>query len=149
MAPVITHTFVFNLKFSFVETPTIASHTSGARFSTNDGTDITFTCLADGVPAPSISFSYKGQAITGDPRPMTSNSTVLDRFFLHNETVSMMSSGVLRVSRMLTLYDVVPEDAGMFVCFASVNVPGIMASTNESFILRVFRKFVCCVMLIC
>ena len=108
---------------------------------TNEDADVTLTCIATGVPAPSISFSYEGQAITGDPRPMTSNPTVLDRLSLQNETTSMNSSGLFTTTRMLTLSDVAAEDEGMFVCFASVNMRGIAASTNESIILQVYRKF--------
>ena len=124
-----------------VETPTIASPFNGTQFTTNEETDITFTCIATGLPAPLISFSYEGQAITGDPRPMTSDPTVLDRVSLGNETTSMRSSGLNEVTRTLTLSNAAGEDLGEFMCNASVDMPGIIVgSTTVSFSLLVYRK---------
>ena len=124
-----------------VELPTITSPVNGTQLTTNEETDITFTCIATGLPAPSISFSYEGQAITGDPRPMTSDPTVLDRVSLGNETTSMRSSGLIEVTRTLTLSNAAGEDSGEFMCNASVDMPGIVVgSTTVSFSLLVYRK---------
>jgi len=101
-----------------VEAPIITSPSSGTQFTTNEETEVTFTCTAT------------------DP-------TVLDKVSLGNEMTSIMSSsGLMVVTRSLTLSNTAGEDSGEFVCSASVNIPGIFAgSTNSSFNLLIYRKF--------
>ena len=130
---------VFN--FSVAESPMIISPMQSEQFIANEQTDITFTCIAFGFPAPSISFIYDGQTLNRtDDRPALVGVALEGRVKLENEEVSLnVSTGLYEVTRTLTLFNAADDDSGSFLCSASANILGSgEISTNVSFSLLVY-----------
>ena len=126
-----------------IETPTISTPTDSQQFTVNEQADITFTCIASGSPAPTISFIYDGQnLIRTDGRPISLGEPIADRVMLWNESSSLnVSTGLYVVTRTLTLFNSVEGDTGNFLCSASANIPGTgVKSANVSFSLLVYRE---------
>ena len=126
-----------------IETPTISTPIDSQQFTVNEQTDITFTCIASGSPAPTISFMYEGQnLIHTDGRPISLGEPLVDRVMLGNESSSLnVSTGLYVVTTTLTLFNSVEGDTGNFMCSASANIPGTgVRSANVSFSLLVYRE---------
>ena len=119
----------------------IISPMESEQFMANEQTDITFTCIASGFPAPSISFIYDGQTLDHTDNRLTLVGVALqDRVMVGNEEVSLnVSTGLYEVKRTLTLFNAADDDSGSFLCSASANISGSgEISTNVSFSLLVY-----------
>ena len=58
---------------------------------------------------------------------------LVSRVELADESSSVyMDDGTFMVSRMLTIFDVIEEDAGMFTCEASSTIPELSLSLTNS-----------------
>ncbi len=115
-------------------------------FTTNEGTDIVFTCTATGSPSPSISFLFQGQTLTRtDERPMdTTGLPLMDRVSLSSESMNLNTfTGIYEVTRSLTLFDPTEADSATFTCNASTDISVFgERSASVSFNLLVYRKFI-------
>ena len=106
--------------------PSISSPTEAQRFQTNEQTNITFTCMASGLPAPSLSFQYEGDVLNHTDGVMGIGKMLVDRVQVGTEMMVLNSDdGVYNVTRTLTLFNAVDGDTGNFTCSASVNIPDI------------------------
>ena len=126
-----------------IETPTISTPTDSQQFTVNEQTDITFTCIASGSPAPTISFMYEEMPLNRtDGRPISLGGPLVDRVMLGREESSLNdSTGLYVVTRTLTLFDSVEGDTGNFMCSASADIPGSgVRSANVTFSLLVYRE---------
>ncbi len=97
------------------------------EFTTNEGTDISFTCTATGSPPPSISFTYESQSLNrSDGRPTQQvGASIVDRVMLGEEMMTINSTTQLyEVTRVFTLFDVAEGDSVNFTCLASADIPG-------------------------
>ena len=128
---------------NFVAAPNISFPMDSQQFTVNEQTDITFTCIATGSPAPTISFIYEGQALTRiDGRPMSPGELLVNRVMLGSEASSLnVTTSLYVVTRTLTLFDSLEGDTGNFMCSASADIPGTgVRSANISFSLLVYRE---------
>ena len=119
----------------------IISPMESEQFIANEQTDITFTCIASGFPAPSISFIYDGQTLNHTVNKSALVGVALeDRVMLGKEEVSLnVSTGLYEVTRTLTLFNAADDDSGSFLCSASANISGSgEILTNVSFSLLVY-----------
>jgi len=122
----------------------------GEVFHVNRTNDISFICSARGIPSPSIRFLREGVELnrtggeSGAGGELGAGGDLASRVELADESSSVyMDDGTFMVSRMLTIFDVIVEDAGMFTCEASSTIPELSLSlTNSSaFELAVQSKY--------
>ncbi len=109
-----------------VESPIVTSPMDSDVFTTNEQTDITFTCNATGSPMPIISFFYDGTELTRDQgRPASMEDLLMNRVMLGSPLSSLNPmTDLYEVSRTLTLFNAVDGDSGAFVCSATADIPG-------------------------
>ncbi len=136
--------FVHYVHTNITEAPNIVMPRETEEFTTNEGTDISFTCTATGSPPPSISFTYESQSLNrSDGRPTQQvGASIVDRVMLGEEMMTINSTTQLyEVTRVFTLFDVAEGDSVNFTCLASADIPGTETRTNSSlFSLLVYRK---------
>ncbi len=129
---------------NITEAPNIVTPRETEEFTTNEGTDISFTCSATGSPSPSISFMYEGQSLTRtDGRPTQQvGASIVDRVMLGEEMMTINNTTQLYVvTRMFTLFDVAEGDSVNFTCLASADIPGTGIRNDSSLLsLLVYRK---------
>ena len=122
----------------------------GEVFRVNRTDDISFICSARGIPPPSIRFLRGGVELnraggeSGVGGESGAGGDLASRVELADESSSVyMDDGTFMVSRMLTIFDVMEEDAGMFTCEVSSTIPELSLSlTNRSaFDLAVQSKY--------
>ena len=75
--------------------------------TTNEGSNVTFTCIASGVPEPSLSWTINGTAINPTAKPRI---------------------GSTADGQKLTVTNVKRKDSGEYRCVASYNVTGTVTS---------------------
>ncbi len=135
--------FVHYVHTNITEAPNIVISRETEEFTTNEGTDISFTCTATGSPSPSISFMYEGQSLTRtDGRPTQVGASIVDRVMLGEEMMTINNTTQLyEVTRVFTLFDVAEGDSVNFTCLASADIPGTGTRTDSSLLsLLVYRK---------
>ena len=129
---------------NITEAPNIVTPRETEEFTTNEGTDISFTCSATGSPSPSISFMYEGQSLTRtDGRPTQQvGASIVDRVMLGEEMMTINSTTQLyEVTRVFTLFDVAEGDLVNFKCLASADIPATgIRNDSTLFSLLVHRK---------
>ena len=113
------------LHYHIPAAPSISSPTEAQRFQTNEQTNIAFTCMASGLPAPSLSFQYEGDVLNCTDGVMGIGEMLVDRVQVGTEM--MVLNGVTRI---LTLFNAVDGDTGNFTCSASANIPDIGTRTD-------------------
>ena len=86
------------------------------QFEIHEQTDFTFTCMAVGFPAPSLSFLHQGLPLETLPDGLVVGS---------EDVMNLNSEGLHVVTLTLTLFSAMDEDSGNFTCMASSNIPGI------------------------
>ena len=117
---------------SLTASPDISMPTDSQQFTTNEQTNITFTCRASGFPAPSLSFQRGSDPLTRTDGESGIGDTTADRVQVGEEVVSPMvdADGVYTVTRTLTLFAAQDQDTGSFSCSASTTIPGIGVETD-------------------
>ena len=97
--------------------------------SVNEGENITITCSATGVSAPSVNWSR------------ADNSSLTDsRYVINDTSSSVIVNDVYQVTRNLTIMNSVREDTGMEYSCTATNELGT-AQSNVS--ITVLCKFIC------
>ena len=106
----------------------------GEVFRVNRTDDISFICLARGIPPPSIRLLRGGVELNRTGGESGAGGDLASRVQLAGESSSVyMDDGTFMVSRMLTIFGVTEEDGGMFTCEASSTIPELSLSlTNRS-----------------
>ena len=119
---------------NYAVAPVVVIPVDGELFRVNRSEDISFTCSARGIPPPSIRFLRGGVELNRTGGESGAGGDLASRVQLADESSSVyMDDGTFMVSRMLTIYDVIVEDAGMFTCEASSTIPELSLSlTNRS-----------------
>ena len=113
------------------------------QFSADEYSNINFSCIATGSPAPIISFHYNGQVLNNTQAVFISKaSSVYDRAVLKNQTVILNEeSGLYEVTEVLTVRRITRNDFITITCIASSNLRGDLSQQESSFHLYVNCKF--------
>ena len=134
-----TYIFMFSwLYHSFLYlsvAPEIVTPVDREMFRVNRTDDITISCSARGIPPPSIMFLRGGEELNGTGGESGVGVDLASRVQLGNESSSVfMDDGTFMVSRMLTILDVVEDDAGNFTCEVSSMIPELALSLSDSIV---------------
>jgi len=124
--------------------PVIVMPLVGELFRVNRTDDISFICSARGIPPPSIRFLRGGVELNRTGGESGAGGDLVLRVQLTDESSSVyMDSATFMVSQMLTVFDVIEEDTGMFTCEASSTIPELSLSltNNSAFELAVQSKY--------
>ncbi len=125
----------------FIALPNVLFPTESQQFTANELSDITFSCVATGFPAPFISFLIKGETLNQTNIIMNSEGSSINGRISDQIEILNTTTGRYDVSRMFTLFGVREEDTTDIVCIASASLPGLgVRSDNTSFSLNVNCK---------
>ena len=102
------------------------------QFVTNEQSNFTFTCIATGFPAPSLSFQHGSDPLTRTEGAEGIGDTITERVQVGVEMVSAMvdANGLYTVTQTLTLFAARDQDTGSFSCTASTTIPGNGVQTD-------------------
>ena len=102
------------------------------------------TCIATGVPAPTISFMRDG-VVLDRMGPTSSSANLSERVnFLQQSSPILNSNGLYAVNRTLELLNPFGQDTGNYTCTASVTIDELMSltlSANDTFSVIVQSKY--------
>ena len=131
MVSVIAHLSPWS-PFPLTASPAISMPNDSQLFTTNEQTNITFTCRASGFPAPSLSFQRGSDNLTRTEEESGIGDTIATRVQVGGEMISAMvdTEGLYTVTRTLTLFAARDQDRGSFSCSASTNIPGSGVGTD-------------------
>ena len=106
----------------------------GEVFRVNRTDDISFICLARGIPPPSIRLLRGGVELNRTGGESGAGGDLASRVHLSDDSFSVyMDDGTFMAYRMLTIFDAIEEDGGTFTCEASSTIPELSFSlTNRS-----------------
>ena len=124
--------------------PTFSSPQNDDIITVNVTNDITITCTASGVPAPTIEFYYNEMVLSRTDREMGIGEEIPSRVQIGATTAStMIDDGTYQVSRDMTLFEVRDEPLTGFECRAMniIPEPNQMLSDMVSFDIRVQGKY--------
>ena len=99
--------------------------------SVNETVDISFSCTARGVPAPTINWSRDGVILSGNENRITISSPM--------ESTDT-STGFIDVTSTLTVTNSMRSDVNNYTCVASNTVQGATQQDQRTFTLTVNCK---------
>ena len=98
--------------------------TSVINYTVDMGNNVTFQCVATGIPAPSITWFRSGTQLTGPRVEVDDHSEVT--------VANIEGEAVMQISHNLTLSMTEDDDSGTYECRASNGaMPGEDAETFE------------------
>ena len=122
--------------FSCAVGPSISAPGDGDRFIVNVTNDVTITCTASALPAPTIEFLYDGVILDRTDGEVGIGDGIPMRVQIGTHSTPMLTSdGTYEVSRDLTLFSVRDEPLTGFECRAMNNIIelNLMQSVMVSF----------------